>query len=112
MNTINRIKKITEAHDHIDQAINLILGAVSGFPEEEQIKDKIVDPLLKIIDPSRNLDLTNIQDLLAFILNGERRKIYLIIDGSEKIAFSTKEEADLYINQYAPDVELIEIGLR
>jgi hypothetical protein len=35
MNTINRIKKITEANDHIDQAINLILGAVSGFPEEE-----------------------------------------------------------------------------
>ena len=36
----------------------------------------------------------------------------LIIDGSEKIAFSTKEEAELYINQYASDVELIEIRLR
>jgi hypothetical protein len=35
MNTINRIQKITEAHDHIDQVINLILGAVSGLPIEE-----------------------------------------------------------------------------
>jgi hypothetical protein len=35
MNTINRIKKITEAHDHIDQAISLILAVVERTTIEE-----------------------------------------------------------------------------
>jgi hypothetical protein len=35
MNTINRIRKITEAHDHIDQAISLILAAVYKTEIEE-----------------------------------------------------------------------------
>jgi hypothetical protein len=52
MNTINRIKKITEAHDHIDQAINLVLGAIPGLPIEKRVKKEIISLLTQLVDGS------------------------------------------------------------
>ena len=109
MNQFLRIKRLVEAQELLNEATNLILAAISGLSIEDRAQKAIINPLLRIIDPSRNLDPMNIQDLLAFILTGDR-KIYLITD--EKIAFNSKEEAELYINQYVPDVEFIEIQLK
>jgi hypothetical protein len=67
MNTINRIKKITEAHDHIDQAINLILGTVSGLSVAETVQIEVVFQLDRLIDDSID-DGTSLQDIIKEIL--------------------------------------------
>jgi hypothetical protein len=112
MNQFLRIKKLVEAQEQLSEATNLVLAAISGLSIEDQVRKEIVDPLSWIIEPTRNreADPMNIQNVLAFILTGDPKKIYLIAD--EKIAFKSKEEAEFYINSYVPDVEYTEIELK
>jgi hypothetical protein len=103
MSQFNRIRKLVEAQDLINQAVNLIKAAISGLSIEEQAMKNITNLLLRMISPARNIEILNIQDLFNFILFGDRRKIYVIIDESKKIAFSTKEEAENFIKEYSAD---------
>ena len=112
MNQFQRIKRLVEAQEQLSEATNLVLAAISGLSIEDQVRKEIVDPLSWIIEPTRNreADPMNIQSVLAFILTGDPKKIYLIDD--EKIAFNSKEKAELYINQYVPDLAYAEIELK
>jgi hypothetical protein len=112
MNQFLRIKRLVEAQEQLNEAINLILAAISGLSIEDRAQKEIVNPLLRIINANPNLeaDEMNLQNILSFVLSGDPRKIYLIVD--EKIAFKSQEEAELYINSYLPDVEYTEVELK
>ena len=112
MNQFLRIKRLVEAQEQLMEATNLVLAAISGLSIEDRAQKEIVNPLLRIINANPNLeaDEMNLQNILSFVLSGDPKKIYLIAD--EKIAFKSKEEPELYINSYLPDVEYTEVELK